>query len=107
MHVASIYVLIPVQNIAEIFATLYSALYSASVFCTGMSTSLGQVPADVSNQSQLHNSSNRSSHRQDINDGDSSTIKACLLAGLSTSLGFGIVQALFNVLFPAGKCWID
>ena len=38
MHVASIYVLIPVQNIAEIFATLYSALYSASVFCTGMST---------------------------------------------------------------------
>ena len=28
----------PVQNIAEIFATLYFALYSASVFCTGMST---------------------------------------------------------------------
>ena len=41
-----------------------------------------------------------------INDGDS-IIKACLLAGLSTSLGFGIAQALFNVLFPAGKCWID
>ena len=41
-----------------------------------------------------------------INDKDS-IVKACLLAGLSTSLGFGVVQALFNVLFPAGKCWID
>jgi hypothetical protein len=39
MHVASIYVLIPVQNIAEIIAGLYFALYSAAVFCTGMSTS--------------------------------------------------------------------
>mmetsp|Transcript_5906 Transcript_5906/g.12959 ORF Transcript_5906/g.12959 Transcript_5906/m.12959 type:complete len:280 (+) Transcript_5906:69-908(+) len=41
-----------------------------------------------------------------INDGDS-LIKACLLAGLSTSLGFGVAQTLFNILFPAGKCWID
>jgi hypothetical protein len=31
--------LIPVQNIAEIIAGLYFALYSAAVFCTGMSTS--------------------------------------------------------------------
>jgi hypothetical protein len=38
MHVASIYVLIPVQNIAETIAGLYFALYSAAVFCTGMST---------------------------------------------------------------------
>jgi len=40
MHVASIYVLIPVQNIAETIAGLYFALYSAAVFCTGMSTEL-------------------------------------------------------------------
>ena len=41
MHVASIYVLIPVQNIAETIAGLYFALYSAAVFCTGMSTYVG------------------------------------------------------------------
>jgi hypothetical protein len=47
MHVASIYVLIPVQNIAETIAGLYFALYSAAVFCTGMST-----PRRVSGQAR-------------------------------------------------------
>ena len=41
-----------------------------------------------------------------IGDG-CSTARACLLAGLSTALGFGAVQSLFNVFFPAGTCWID
>ncbi|EJK44278.1 hypothetical protein THAOC_37195 [Thalassiosira oceanica] len=41
-----------------------------------------------------------------ISDTDS-VIKACLLAGLSTALGFGVAQTLFNILFPVGKCWID
>jgi len=41
-----------------------------------------------------------------IQDGDS-IIKGCFLAGLSTSLGFGIVQSFFNLAFPVGKCWID
>ncbi len=44
MHVASIYVLIPVQNIAETIAGLYFALYSAAVFCTGMSTLSNLLP---------------------------------------------------------------
>ena len=41
-----------------------------------------------------------------INDSDS-VLKACSLAGLSTALGFGFAQTLFNIFFPAGKCWID
>jgi hypothetical protein len=38
-HVASIYVLIPVQNIAEIFANLYFTLYSAA-FCMQLYSAL-------------------------------------------------------------------
>jgi len=32
---------------------------------------------------------------------------AAVLAGCSCSLGFGLTQTLFNILYPVGECWID
>lgn len=31
----------------------------------------------------------------------------CAIAGSSTSLGFVTTQSVFNVIYPAGKCWND
>jgi hypothetical protein len=32
---------------------------------------------------------------------------AAILAGASCSLGFGLTQTVFNVVYPTGECWID
>lgn len=34
-------------------------------------------------------------------------LKGCIIAGTSTSLGFGATQSVFNVIYPKDKCWND
>lgn len=34
-------------------------------------------------------------------------LTGCAIAGSSTSLGFGVAQTGFNIIYPAGKCWND
>jgi len=34
-------------------------------------------------------------------------LTGCVIAGTSTSLGFVTSQSVFNVIYPAGKCWND
>jgi hypothetical protein len=34
-------------------------------------------------------------------------LTGCAIAGTSTSLGFVASQSVFNVIYPAGKCWND
>lgn len=41
-----------------------------------------------------------------IQDGTPDLV-GCAIAGSSTSLGFLTTQSLFNVIYPAGKCWND
>jgi len=36
-----------------------------------------------------------------------SSLYSALIAGCSTSIGFGVAQVAANLVFPAGKCWID
>jgi hypothetical protein len=34
-------------------------------------------------------------------------LTGCVIAGTSTSLGFVTSQSVFNIIYPAGKCWND
>jgi len=36
-----------------------------------------------------------------------SSVYGAFIAGCSTSIGFGVIQFATNLIFPAGKCWID
>ena len=36
-----------------------------------------------------------------------SSLYGAFIAGCSTSIGFGVIQFATNLIFPAGKCWID
>ncbi len=41
-----------------------------------------------------------------IEDSDSDPI-GCIKAGTSTALGFALAQSAQNIVYPAGKCWLD
>jgi hypothetical protein len=34
-------------------------------------------------------------------------LTGCVIAGTSTAMGFASSQAVFNIIFPTGKCWND
>ena len=36
-----------------------------------------------------------------------SPLAGAVAAGTSTALGFGFTQAVFNIIYPEGECWID
>ena len=45
-------------------------------------------------------------HLVGIQDSMSPLVSA-IKAGCSTALGFGVAQTIFNLVYPAGECWID
>ncbi len=40
-------------------------------------------------------------------DDSFSIVHGAVLAGISTAIGFGLTQTIFNFIFPTGKCWND